>query len=70
MPLFSVPAHFDGKHVQLDEDVQLKPQSKLIVTVLEPDDSERRDFLRLSQTSLATSYDDDEVEYTIDDIVK
>ena len=70
MPLLSVPAHFDGKHVQLDEDIDLKPDSKLIVTVLETDDVERQDFLRLSQSSLAASYDEDEVGYGEEDLLK
>ena len=30
----SIPAHFDGEHILLDEPVELKPNTKLIVTVL------------------------------------
>ena len=70
MPLVSIPAHYDGSQVLLDEDVVLRPNSRLIVTVLEECDAEREDFLRLSAARLATAYGDDEVEYSEADLVK
>jgi hypothetical protein len=33
--MVTVKAHFDGQQIQLDEPVELKPNTKLLVTVLE-----------------------------------
>ncbi len=68
MPLVSIPAHYDGAQVLLDEEVALRPNARLIVTVLEDADSEREDFLRLAESGLAAAYDGDEVEYTEADL--
>jgi len=68
MPLQSIPAHYDGSQVLLDEQVIIKPNSRLIVTILEDDDPEREDFLRLAGESIAASYSDDEVEYSEEDL--
>jgi hypothetical protein len=70
MPMQSIPAHYDGSQVLLDEAVELRPDTRLIVTVLPDADSERDDFLRLSETTLADAYAEDEVEYTEADLVK
>ena len=67
MELVSLPAYFDGSMIRLDHPFDLKPQSRLLVTVL-PDDSEREDWQRLSLESAARAYWDDEPEYTLDDV--
>ena len=68
MPLMSIPAHYDGVRVCLDEEVSLRPNVRLIVTVLEDSDAEREDFLRLSANKLVAAYADDEVEYSVADL--
>jgi len=68
MPLVSIPAHYDGTQVLLDEKVTLQPNTRLIVTVLDGSDEDRDEFLRLSANRLATAYSDDEVEYTTADL--
>lgn len=68
MPLVSIPAHFDGSQVRLDEDVALPPNARLIVTVLQDSDAEREDYLRLAAAGLEAAYDEDEVEYTESDL--
>ena len=70
MPLQSIQAHYDGSQVLLDEEVNLKPNTRLIVTVLEETDSEREDFLRLSVATLAAAYSNEEVEYSEADLAK
>jgi hypothetical protein len=70
VPLISIPAHFDGTHVTLDEDVSLSPASRLIVTVLDDTDTERDEFLRSSGAQLEAAMDDDEVEYSEIDLEK
>jgi len=68
MPMVSIPAHYDGQHVRLDEEVALSPNARLIVTVLDGADGERGDFLRLAESGLAQSFEDDEVEYSEADL--
>lgn len=68
MPLLSIPAHYDGVRVCLEEEVPLRPNARLIVTVLEDSDAERDDFLRLAASALAAACADDEVEYGLADL--
>lgn len=70
MPLLSIPAHDDGSRVLLDEAVALRPNTRLIVTVLENSDSDRAGFMSLSSGALAAAYSDDEVEYSEADLVR
>jgi uncharacterized lipoprotein YbaY len=64
----SIPAHYDGTQVLLDEKVSLPPNSRLLVTVLDGSDDDREQFLQLASNSLATAYSDEEVEYTAADL--
>ncbi len=66
MPMKSIPAHFDGQQVLLDEQVKIPPHTRLLVTILE--DADREDFLSMASTAFADSYDADEVEYTEADL--
>ena len=68
MPLMSIPAHYDGTQVLLDEKVSLPPNRRLLVTVLDDSDDDREQFLQLASNSLATAYSDEEVEYTAADL--
>lgn len=68
MPLMSIPAHYDGTQVLLDEKVSLPPNSRLLVTVLDDSNDDREQFLQLASNSLATAYSDEEVEYTAADL--
>jgi hypothetical protein len=70
MPLLSIPGHYDGTRVLLDEDVKLRANTRLIVTVIDESDPEREDFHRLSASSLASAYSDEEVEYNEADLRK
>ena len=68
MPLLTIPAHYDGSRVLLDEAVQLRPNTRLIVTVLEHSDQERDEFLAMASRSLGSACADDEVEYSEADL--
>lgn len=70
MPILSIPAHFDGNQIRLDEDVLLPKEAQLIVTVLNSGDEERKEFLRFASNNLARAYEGDEVEYTIADCIQ
>jgi hypothetical protein len=62
----SIPAHFDGEHILLDETIELEPNTMLIVTVLPKHDSEREEWLYLSGKRLENAYEPDEEDYSLD----
>ena len=70
MSSVTLPAHFDGQQIVLDEHYSLEPNTRLVVTVLPEEDKEREDWYRLSAQGLAAAYGDDEPDYTLDDIKK
>jgi len=70
VPLLTVAAHYDGSHVLLDEAVQLRPNARLIVTVLEDSDRERDEFLKMASGALGIACADDEVEDSEADLVR
>ena len=65
----TIPAHFDGQHILLDEAVELEPNTKLLVTVL-PKDEEIEEGLALSDKRLEDAYDEHEEEYPLELIKK
>jgi len=57
MPVITLPAHYDGERICLDEEFEMEPNSKLIVTVLPKEEKRkcaRRNFF-LPQIILALS---------------
>jgi hypothetical protein len=68
MPIIALPAHYDGERICLGEKFDLKPDTKLIVTILpeEESDIERESWLRLSSQTLERAYGEDEPEYPSD----
>ncbi len=68
MNAITLPAHFDGDKIVLDEPFDLEPNTRLIVTILpeEESDPEREDWANLAMESLERAYGDDEPEYTLD----
>jgi hypothetical protein len=66
MNTMSVSAHFDGKHILLDQELDLEPDTKLIVTILPTDDEERNAWMNLSGKKLENAYDLNEMEYSLD----
>lgn len=72
MPMITIPAHFDGKQIRLDEPFDLEPDTRLIVTILprHMSDNEREEWLSLSVQGLEDGYGEDEPEYSTDLIKK
>ncbi|MBK8639833.1 MAG: hypothetical protein IPN92_16735 [Chromatiaceae bacterium] len=69
MPAVTLKAHYDGRAIQLDEPFTLAPDTRLLVTVLEPGtDTTRALWATLSARGLARAYGDDEPEYGPDDL--
>ena len=58
----SIPAHFDGERILLHEPVEMEPNTRLIVTVLSEEDSDRA----LSRKRLEATYETGEEEYSLD----
>jgi len=65
----TIPAHFDGQHILLDEAVELEPNTKLLVTVL-PKDADVDAWRALSAKRLEDVYAEEEEEYPLDLIKK
>jgi hypothetical protein len=64
MKALTLPAHFDGKHIHLDEPFKLSTDARLMVTVLDDvPDGERADWIARSKAGLARAYSDDEPDY-------
>ncbi len=70
MPLIALAAHYDGERICLDENFDIKPDTRLIVTILPEkiSDIERENWLNLSDKTLSNAYGDDEPEYSINSI--
>src|SRR5882724_3060072 len=68
MKTISLTAIFDGQQIKLDEPIVLKPNTRLLVTVLpdESPDDEHRDWTTLGLHSLSRAYGPAEPEYTLD----
>ncbi len=66
MPMITVPAHFDGKQICLDEPFDLAPNAKLIITILpgQESDNEYKAWLHLSGQRLEDAYGKNEPEYS------
>ena len=62
-----IPAHYDGHHVCLDMDVDLEPNAKLVVMVVDPTvQQEREEWNKLSLQAFARLTADEPDEYTSD----
>lgn len=61
----TIPAHFDGQQILLDEAVELEPNTKLLVTVL-PKDADVDAWRALSAKRLEDAYSEHEEEYSLD----
>jgi hypothetical protein len=61
----TIPAHFDGQHILLDEAIELEPNTRLLVTVL-PKDADIDAWRALSAKRLEGAYAQEEEEYPLD----
>ncbi len=68
MPIVTLLAHFNGERICLDEPCDLKPDTKLIVTILPKQelDNEHESWLFLSGQRLENAYGENEPEYSSD----
>jgi hypothetical protein len=65
MPIVTLPAHFDGERICLDEPFDLETDAKLIVTILpkQESDNEHEAWLLLSGQRLEDAYGENEPEW-------
>ncbi len=68
MIMKSVSARYDGERVLFDEDIFIPADARLVVTILEDVDNDRLDFHCLATKTFADAFDEDEVEYSEDDL--
>lgn len=66
MQIVTLQAHFDGKQIVLDEPYELAPNTRVVVSVIQLDDEERKEWTRFSLANLERAYGDDEPEYSVD----
>ena len=67
MPATVLKAHYDGKHIVLDEPFELTANDSLVVTVI-GGDTERAEWNAIGTQNLARAYGNDEPEYTTADL--
>ncbi len=67
MAALILKAHYDGKHIVLDEPFELAANAPLAVTVLPPD-AERAEWTGLATQPLANAYGELEPEYSLADL--
>lgn len=70
----SLNAHFDGNSIVLDEDYPLRPQTKLLVTLMEDESSieaqtERIAWSARGKQAFARVFGSDEPEYSVADAI-
>jgi hypothetical protein len=61
--LMTVPAHFDGAQIQLDVGVELKPDTRLLVTILGEEPAHEMlvwNAMKLSEAAFARVWDNEE----------
>ncbi len=64
----SVPAHFDGERILLDEPVELARNARLVVTVLPAADPARDSWEALSSAQLNAAYISEGYDYQLESI--
>ena len=67
MPMLTLSAHYDGEKICLDEAYKLKPNTKLIVTILSEQEMEQEyeSWVSFSGDCIEKAYGDKEPEYTL-----
>jgi hypothetical protein len=65
MENITLRAHYDGKRILLDDKIDLPANTKLLITVIQPSDSQQDSWHDLSLQGLAFAYADDEPEYSL-----
>ena len=68
MSFKTVRAHFDGKHILLDEPCQLEPDTPLLVTVLQNprENADHEEWLPIARGALESAYSSNEPTYSLD----
>ena len=66
MSVITLKAHYDGKHVCLDEPIDLAPNTPVLVAVTQHDavDRDRAEWFALAKAAFARAYGDDEPDYS------
>lgn len=65
MENITLHAHYDGSQIQLDDPFELQPDTKLLITVIQSDETNNSDWNHFSLLGLAAAYSDVEPEYPL-----
>ena len=65
MENITLHAHYDGSQIQLDEPYELKPDTRVLITVIPPDAADNSAWETFSQQGLAAAYGPAEPEYAL-----
>ncbi len=69
MENITLQAHYDGRQVLFDEPVELPPNTRLLVTVVQHSGAEEdQEWQNFSAENLAAAYSADEPEYSLSQI--
>lgn len=68
MDTITLPAHFDGEQIRLDEPYELEPGTELLIIILPKwqIDEEQEGWFNLSRSGLENAYAEDEIEYSLE----
>lgn len=64
MALINTSTHFDSKQIKLGEDTNVRPNTKLVATILDDLGDERAGFSTPALSALVAAFDENEVEDT------
>lgn len=65
MDVIVLRAHFDGDQILLDDPFELRPNTKLLVTIIPEPDAEQYAWLKLSVQGLSAAYSENEPDYPL-----
>lgn len=64
MSIQTVPAHYDGKNILIDRDVDIPEHAKLFVTIVAEPIEADEEWAAIAMRGLAAAYGDDEPDYS------
>ena len=68
MENITLHGHFDGSQIRLDDPYELEPNTKLLITIVDPNETEANLWHRLSNQGLSLAYGEGEPEYSINQL--
>ena len=66
MSIITLKARYDGKHVCLEEPIDLPPNTPVLVAIAQPDseDKDRAEWFTFAKAAFVRAYGDEEPDYS------